>query len=184
MERGNSDGVYGKALRRGMRGCGDAGMRGCGTTAVIPSERSESRDLHLRIAVQGIFTRSTRRRGERLTRRTALRAEHFAPARLLSIHAFESVWWCGGELFLAARSRSGVFRAIGGRDPYAVVETAPERRSVPRPFGSRSRTHPLTHSRAHALTRSRTHALTNAHPPRRRGRASACRAGGWPARRW
>ena len=27
-----------------MRGCGDAG---CGNSAVIPSERSESRDLHL-----------------------------------------------------------------------------------------------------------------------------------------
>src|SRR6476646_1801465 len=30
-----------------MRGCGDAGMRNC---RVIPSERSESRDLHLRNA--------------------------------------------------------------------------------------------------------------------------------------
>src|SRR4051794_9573235 len=84
-----------------MRGCGDVGMRGCGRPwgqipkvsdpllvehlqPVIPSERSESRDLHLQTAARWI-SRGARGGTER-TRRTALRVAIHAPALLLSIH--------------------------------------------------------------------------------------------------
>jgi hypothetical protein len=75
--------------RPGSRGCAHGA---CDTTFVIPSERSESRDLHfaVQISLRRGFTRSTRRIAEDAENGARGRAARTA-APLLSIHGFKII---------------------------------------------------------------------------------------------
>jgi hypothetical protein len=149
--------------------CGAAGLRGWGaadvTTSVIPSERSESRDLHCpsnRLNAEG---RRTAEHTENNSLGRALRTGASFP----STHDPKSLGGSGGEIPPPIRSDPAVSVPIRC-NPLPCRWTARTNRPMcerssapslvpprpPRQSVGESSTRRLSHSRTHVLTHSRT----------------------------